>query len=212
MQLVIEDAGRLDAVVIELTERAPVDNYEALREALEPIRARGGMVAVDDAGAGYASLQPAARPVHLNLEPHAQLEHFTFRIVFPTQAIGAIAMFRSFRPIDQALGNVTPDAYFDMSHRTNKRAMHDFPQYVNLTEAPRRLLPDFRRQRYDLRIILLHALDFHRAVNMLPLKNRHGSRSEARALNNEYHLSVTGGKSGAHKAKPRTEPFLRHES
>jgi EAL domain-containing protein (putative c-di-GMP-specific phosphodiesterase class I) len=57
VQRVLEDAGRLDAVVIELTERAPVDDYDALREVLELIRARGGMVAVDDAGAGYSSLQ-----------------------------------------------------------------------------------------------------------------------------------------------------------
>ena len=57
VERVIENAGRLDGIVIELTERAPVDDYDALRDALEPIRACGGMVAVDDAGAGYASLQ-----------------------------------------------------------------------------------------------------------------------------------------------------------
>jgi hypothetical protein len=121
-------------------------------------------------------------------------------------------MFGSFRPIDQALGNVPPDAHFYVSHRTKKRAMHNFPQYVNLTEAPRHLPPDFRRERYDSRIILLHALDFHHAVNMIPLKNSHGSLSEARALNNEHHLWVTRRKSGAHKAKPCTKPLLRYES
>ncbi len=66
----LEDAGRLDAVVIELTERAPVDDYDALREALDPIRARGGMVAVDDAGAGYASLHHimSLRPEFIKLD------------------------------------------------------------------------------------------------------------------------------------------------
>jgi EAL domain-containing protein (putative c-di-GMP-specific phosphodiesterase class I) len=70
VQRVILGAGRLDAVVIELTERAPVDDYGALREALEPIRAQGGMVAVDDAGAGYASLQHimSLRPEFIKLD------------------------------------------------------------------------------------------------------------------------------------------------
>jgi EAL domain-containing protein (putative c-di-GMP-specific phosphodiesterase class I) len=56
-QRVLERAGRLDATVIELTEREPVDDYAALGSALDVIRSRGGMVAVDDAGAGYSSLQ-----------------------------------------------------------------------------------------------------------------------------------------------------------
>jgi EAL domain-containing protein (putative c-di-GMP-specific phosphodiesterase class I) len=70
MQQVIDNAGRLDAVVIELTERAPVDDYGALLEALQPLRARGGMVAVDDAGAGYASLQHimSLRPEFIKLD------------------------------------------------------------------------------------------------------------------------------------------------
>ena len=70
VQRVFEDAGRLDAVVVELTERAPVDDYGALRDALEPIRARGAMVAVDDAGAGYASLQHimSLRPEFIKLD------------------------------------------------------------------------------------------------------------------------------------------------
>jgi len=70
VQRVLEDAGRLDAVVIELTERAPVEDYGALREALAPVRARGGMIAVDDAGAGYASLQHimSLRPEFVKLD------------------------------------------------------------------------------------------------------------------------------------------------
>jgi EAL domain-containing protein (putative c-di-GMP-specific phosphodiesterase class I) len=57
VQAVIERAGRLDAVVIELTEREPVEDYASLAAALTALRRRGGTVAVDDAGAGYASLQ-----------------------------------------------------------------------------------------------------------------------------------------------------------
>ncbi|HSO28560.1 MAG TPA: EAL domain-containing protein, partial [Candidatus Sulfomarinibacteraceae bacterium] len=43
--------------VLEVTEHAPVADYEALRAALAPIRLRGGRLAVDDAGSGFASLR-----------------------------------------------------------------------------------------------------------------------------------------------------------
>jgi len=46
----------LDRIVLELTEHAPVDDYPALEAALAPWRERGARLAVDDAGAGYASL------------------------------------------------------------------------------------------------------------------------------------------------------------
>jgi len=70
VQAVIERAGRLDAVVIELTEREPVEDYPALIGALELLRSRGGTVAVDDAGAGYASLQHimSLRPEFIKLD------------------------------------------------------------------------------------------------------------------------------------------------
>jgi EAL domain-containing protein (putative c-di-GMP-specific phosphodiesterase class I) len=45
----------LDRVVIELTEHSPVDDYRSLEAALAPWRERGARLAVDDAGAGYAS-------------------------------------------------------------------------------------------------------------------------------------------------------------
>jgi EAL domain-containing protein (putative c-di-GMP-specific phosphodiesterase class I) len=44
-------------VVVEITEHQQVADYDALRQALAPWRARGLRLAVDDAGAGYASLQ-----------------------------------------------------------------------------------------------------------------------------------------------------------
>lgn len=43
-------------VVFELTEHSAVTDYAVLMRAIERVRSRGGMVAVDDAGAGYASL------------------------------------------------------------------------------------------------------------------------------------------------------------
>jgi EAL domain-containing protein (putative c-di-GMP-specific phosphodiesterase class I) len=70
VQAVIERAGRLDAVVIELTEREPVEDYASLAGALTALRRRGGTVAVDDAGAGYASLQHilSLRPEFIKLD------------------------------------------------------------------------------------------------------------------------------------------------
>lgn len=59
-------SGRLDAalaavdlsrIVLEITEHAAVTDYEALTTVLQPLRARGAHLAIDDAGAGYASMR-----------------------------------------------------------------------------------------------------------------------------------------------------------
>ena len=56
-------AERLDGVehrvVLEITEHEAIEDYGALAEGLAPLRARGLRVAVDDVGAGYASLRHA---------------------------------------------------------------------------------------------------------------------------------------------------------
>lgn len=44
-------------MVVEITEHASVDDYGVLGSALNAIRAKGVRLAVDDAGAGYASLR-----------------------------------------------------------------------------------------------------------------------------------------------------------
>ncbi|WP_432565495.1 EAL domain-containing protein [Kineococcus sp. SYSU DK003] len=46
----------LDRVVVEITEHAAVSDYSVLLSMLSPLRARGLRIAVDDTGAGYASL------------------------------------------------------------------------------------------------------------------------------------------------------------
>jgi len=50
-----------DALVVEITEHAVVKDYDALNSSLGPARERGLRVAVDDAGAGYASLRHILR-------------------------------------------------------------------------------------------------------------------------------------------------------
>jgi EAL domain-containing protein (putative c-di-GMP-specific phosphodiesterase class I) len=64
------DAGDLTAVVIELTEHTPVEDYAPLLPVLERHRAAGASIAIDDAGAGYAGLQHLlrVRPDFLKLD------------------------------------------------------------------------------------------------------------------------------------------------
>lgn len=54
----------LDRIVLELTEHAEVEHYKELAEQLRPLRERGLRVAIDDAGAGFASFRHI-----LNLAP-----------------------------------------------------------------------------------------------------------------------------------------------
>ena len=47
----------MERLVLEITEHAPVADYEALQAGLADLRAQGVRLAVDDAGAGFASLR-----------------------------------------------------------------------------------------------------------------------------------------------------------
>lgn len=60
----------LEGVVIEVTEQAVVDDYADLEYVLRSLRAAGAAIAVDDAGAGYASLHHivALRPQFVKLD------------------------------------------------------------------------------------------------------------------------------------------------
>lgn len=48
-------------MVLEITEHDIIEDYEALSEKLEPLRQEGLRIAVDDAGAGYASFRHILR-------------------------------------------------------------------------------------------------------------------------------------------------------
>ena len=60
----------LDQIVIEVTEQNAVDDYDELATVLDRARAAGARVAVDDAGAGYDSLQHVLRlrPEYVKLD------------------------------------------------------------------------------------------------------------------------------------------------
>lgn len=47
----------LERMVVEITEHDVIEDYEPLAQALKPLRERGLRLAVDDAGAGYASFR-----------------------------------------------------------------------------------------------------------------------------------------------------------
>ena len=47
----------MDRLVIEITEHAAVADYDDLSARLQPYRDRGARIAIDDAGAGFSSLQ-----------------------------------------------------------------------------------------------------------------------------------------------------------
>jgi PAS domain S-box-containing protein len=55
------DGLPLGRIVLEVTEHAAIADYAALLRAIEPLRQQGLRMAVDDAGAGYASLQHILR-------------------------------------------------------------------------------------------------------------------------------------------------------
>jgi len=50
-----------DRVVVEITEHAPVEDYDKLNAALGKVRDLGVRLAIDDAGAGFASLRHILR-------------------------------------------------------------------------------------------------------------------------------------------------------
>ena len=48
-------------LVVEITERAPIDDYSAFARALAPLRKKGARIAIDDTGSGFASLRHILR-------------------------------------------------------------------------------------------------------------------------------------------------------
>ena len=50
-----------ESLVVEVTEHAAVDDYEPLQRAIDQLRRHGVRLAIDDAGAGFASLKHIVR-------------------------------------------------------------------------------------------------------------------------------------------------------
>ena len=64
------DEGNLGGLVVELTEQTPIDSYVGLEPDLNQLRSAGALIAVDDAGAGYAGLRHllALRPSLIKID------------------------------------------------------------------------------------------------------------------------------------------------
>ncbi|MEC5182093.1 EAL domain-containing protein [Arthrobacter sp. CG_A4] len=62
--------GNLAGLVVELTEQTPIDSYLELEPDLNQVRAAGALIAIDDAGAGYAGLRHllALRPALIKID------------------------------------------------------------------------------------------------------------------------------------------------
>jgi len=56
-QAVLSTVSDLSGIVIEITEGESITDYEPIRKRIAQVRSLGGSIAVDDAGAGYASLK-----------------------------------------------------------------------------------------------------------------------------------------------------------
>jgi EAL domain-containing protein (putative c-di-GMP-specific phosphodiesterase class I) len=70
VQHVLAAADTLGGVVVELTEQHRIESYVDLEPSLHALRAQGALVAIDDAGAGYAGLQHllSLRPDFIKLD------------------------------------------------------------------------------------------------------------------------------------------------
>jgi EAL domain-containing protein (putative c-di-GMP-specific phosphodiesterase class I) len=70
VQAALDAAGSLDGVVVELTEDAEGADLETIGRIAAELRVKGAVLALDDAGAGYAGLQQmaAARPGLVKLD------------------------------------------------------------------------------------------------------------------------------------------------
>jgi EAL domain-containing protein (putative c-di-GMP-specific phosphodiesterase class I) len=81
----------LNQIVLEITEHQSIEQYESINEALKPLRTKGLQLAVDDAGAGYASFRhilalapeyikvdlSIIRDIHLDLAKQSLTKAFT---------------------------------------------------------------------------------------------------------------------------------------
>ena len=71
LERLIDAAGWNPArLVVEITEHVQVEDYQQLRARTEPLRRRGVLLAIDDAGGGYASFRHilALRPDYIKLD------------------------------------------------------------------------------------------------------------------------------------------------
>ena len=84
--------GVAERIVIEITEHAQVDDYDALAAALAPLRQRGAQLAIDDVGAGFANLRHILRLapdiVKLDFSLTQEISRDPARLALATSLVG----------------------------------------------------------------------------------------------------------------------------
>jgi EAL domain-containing protein (putative c-di-GMP-specific phosphodiesterase class I) len=77
----------LERIVVEVTEHQAIERYEDISAAIAPLQGQGLRIAIDDAGAGYASFRHV-----LNLHPHiVKLDNSITRAIDVDRARRALA-------------------------------------------------------------------------------------------------------------------------
>lgn len=89
----------LGRLIIELTEHAAIRDYDEVLEVLAPLRARGLSVAVDDAGAGFASFAHV-----LKLRPDIVKIDRSLLLGLETSDLAARALFTALVDMARAIG------------------------------------------------------------------------------------------------------------
>jgi EAL domain-containing protein (putative c-di-GMP-specific phosphodiesterase class I) len=98
----------LRPLVLEVTEQTPVEDYDELDTALRPLRDAGALIAVDDTGAGYASLRHvlALAPDFVKLDRSlVENLHAEPRRAAAVSAIGALAGELDARVVAEGIEN-----------------------------------------------------------------------------------------------------------
>lgn len=136
----------LERIVIEVTEHAPVEDYEILNAALGNLRAQGCRLAIDDAGAGFASLRHILRlapdVIKLDISLTRGLDHDRARRALATalisfaneigativaEGIETVAEVDALRALGVAFGQGYPSPSRDRCHdREARRGRRDW--------------------------------------------------------------------------------------
>ncbi len=184
----------LHRMVVEITEEQSIVDYEVIRGRVADIRAKGGMIAIDDAGAGYASLnhilelRPAFIKLDRNFVAHCDVDRAKSAMI---EMMGAAASRMDAWII--AEGVETPAELAELLRLNVPLAQGFFlgrplPEIAGLTAAAREELETKAvRRAQDAELLLLsedcpsagsraeaHKLLQHRACDLVVVTNQWG--------------------------------------
>jgi EAL domain-containing protein (putative c-di-GMP-specific phosphodiesterase class I) len=135
----------MERIILEITEHTAVHHYPSIRDALSPLRGSGLKLAVDDAGAGYASFAHVLqlRPEIIKLDrsltggidrdPAARA--FVTGVVLVALELGAVVVAEGVETVDQlvqleTLGIDYVQGYLLASPTTDTDEWHTWNQKI----------------------------------------------------------------------------------